>query len=142
MTFLISLVLLGSSLLASVSAIPTITQKGAKLFTSDGKQFFNKGMAYQGTPDDPLVVSCFPWEIRLCDKGWLEQDVNQCTLDANLMKTLAVNSIRVYHVDPQLSHDACMKVFADAGIYVWLDLDTFATYILQVSSPYSIVSKH
>lgn len=32
-----------SLLFSSVLAIPTITAKGAKLFTSDGKQFFNKG---------------------------------------------------------------------------------------------------
>lgn len=74
------------------------------------------GVAYQGTPDDPLV------------------NVEQCTLDVSLMKTIGANSIRVYHVDAQLDHDGCMKVLADAGIYVWLDLDTFTTYILQVST--------
>lgn len=45
------------------------------------------------------------------------------------MKHLGANSIRVYHVDPQAKHDDCMKTFADAGIYIWLDLDTFDTYI-------------
>lgn len=45
------------------------------------------------------------------------------------MKTLGANSIRVYHVDPRADHDGCMKTFADAGIYIWLDLDTFDTYI-------------
>jgi hypothetical protein len=129
-------VVLASALLTTTNAIPTITQKGAKLFTSDGNQFFLKGMyglsfpwrslttnntppglAYQGTPDDPLV------------------DATQCTLDANLMKTIGTNSIRVYHVDPQKDHDACMKIFADIGVYVWLDLDTFSTYILQVRLP-------
>ena len=69
------------------------------------------GVAYQLLPEDPLV------------------DNTQCTLDANLMKTLGANSIRVYHVDPQAKHDDCMKTFADAGIYVWLDLDTFNSYI-------------
>jgi hypothetical protein len=51
------------------------------------------------------------------------------------MKDLGVNSIRVYHVDPQSNHDDCMRTFADAGIYVWLDLDTVTTYILQ-EDPY------
>lgn len=45
------------------------------------------------------------------------------------MKTLGANSIRVYHIDPRANHDGCMKTFADAGIYIWLDLDTFDTYI-------------
>lgn len=49
------------------------------------------------------------------------------------MQTLGTNSIRVYHVDPSQDHDACMQTFEDAGIYVWLDLDTFTTYITQVS---------
>ena len=45
------------------------------------------------------------------------------------MKTLGANSIRVYHVDPKAEHDSCMKTFADAGIYIWLDLDTFNSAI-------------
>jgi hypothetical protein len=32
------------SLLSLVSAIPTISTKGSKFFTSDGNQFFLKGM--------------------------------------------------------------------------------------------------
>ena len=45
------------------------------------------------------------------------------------MKSIGTNSIRVYHVDPTAKHDDCMKTFADAGIYVWVDLDTFDTQI-------------
>lgn len=45
------------------------------------------------------------------------------------MRTLGVNSIRVYHVDPRANHDACMQTLADAGIYLWLDLDTFNSAI-------------
>ena len=47
------------------------------------------------------------------------------------MASLGTNSIRVYHVDPTANHDGCMEVFASKGIYVWLDLDTFTTEILQ-----------
>lgn len=46
------------------------------------------------------------------------------------MKTLGANSIRVYHVDPTADHDGCMSAFSDAGIYAWIDLDTFSTYII------------
>lgn len=100
--------------LDAVDAIATISAKGAKFFTSDGNQFFVKGIAYQLLPDDPLI------------------DNTQCGLDAKLMKSIGTNSIRVYHVDPSGDHDDCMKTFEDAGIYVWLDLDTFDTQIEQV----------
>ena len=66
------------------------------------------------TPDDPLL------------------DGNQCKLDAKQMADLGANTIRVYHVDPEGNHDACMKAFADQGIYLFLDLDTFDTMIDQV----------
>lgn len=48
------------------------------------------------------------------------------------MQTLGTNSIRVYHVDPSQSHDDCMTILANAGIYLWLDLDTFTTQIDEV----------
>lgn len=49
------------------------------------------------------------------------------------MKQLGANSIRVYHVDPNGDHSSCMRTFGDAGIYLWVDLDTFNTQIEQVS---------
>lgn len=129
--------ILGAALVAgyfmsSVQAIATISANGAKFFTSDGNQFFLKGMklyisqgralltlvsgvAYQLTPDDPLL------------------DTDQCTRDATLMKSIGTNSIRVYHVDPTQDHSSCMGIFADAGIYLWLDLDTFTSAMYQVS---------
>lgn len=55
---------------------------------------------------------------------------DQCKLDAALMQTLGTNSIRVYHVQANQSHDECMQTFSDAGIYTWIDLDTFDTYIV------------
>jgi hypothetical protein len=48
------------------------------------------------------------------------------------MKKLGVNTIRVYHVDPDADHDGCMNALADAGIYTMIDMDTFTTYILPV----------
>ncbi|KAK3387044.1 Glucanosyltransferase-domain-containing protein [Podospora didyma] len=97
---------------ATVEAIQTITAVGNKFFLKDGTQFFMKGIAYQLTPDDPLV------------------NEEQCGLDAALMKSLGANAIRVYHVDAKKDHDKCMSLFADAGIYTLIDLDTFDTYIL------------
>jgi hypothetical protein len=49
------------------------------------------------------------------------------------MKTLGANAIRVYHVDPVANHKPCMDAFAAAGIYAFIDLDTFDTQINQVS---------
>lgn len=117
----------------TVNAIATISTSGSKFFDSDGNQFFVKGkfvnkltrattanhipagIAYQLTENDPLI------------------DGDQCSRDATLMKTFGANAIRVYHVDPKSSHDDCMSAFADAGIYLFLDLDTFNTAILPVS---------
>lgn len=73
-------------------------------------------MSYQLRPKDPLI------------------DSDQCARDIKLMKELGVNCIRVYHVDPKANHDGCMNAFDEAGIYVTVDLDTFDTFILPVSS--------
>lgn len=107
--------LIALALGAVAAAIPTIEVKGSKFFTSDGDQFYVKGIAYQLVPDDPLI------------------DATQCSADASLMQSIGTNSIRVYHVEADGDHEDCMKVFADAGIYVWLDLDTFDTYVEQVT---------
>lgn len=69
------------------------------------------GVAYQLTPDDPLT------------------DAAQCKLDSALMQTLGANAIRVYHVDASGDHTSCMSTFSDAGIYLFVDLDTFTTAI-------------
>ncbi|KAK4656063.1 hypothetical protein QC762_307980 [Podospora pseudocomata] len=95
----------------TVEAIGPISSVGNKLFTPDGKQFFVKGIAYQLSPDDPLI------------------DTEQCKRDVELMKELGPNTIRVYHVDADKNHDGCMKAFNDAGITALIDLDTFDTYI-------------
>jgi 1,3-beta-glucanosyltransferase GAS1 len=72
-------------------------------------------VAYQLLPTDPLTNG------------------TQCGLDASLMKTLGANTIRVYHVDSSADHKDCMKTFADAGIYLFVDLDDFPTQIDQDS---------
>jgi hypothetical protein len=64
-------------------------------------------------------------------------DAAQCKRDAALMSSLTTNAIRVYHADPNGDHDGCMAAFADAGIYLLLDLDTFDTQINPVSLLYS-----
>ena len=48
------------------------------------------------------------------------------------MKELGANTIRVYHVDPTGDHDGCMTAFDNAGIYLFVDLETFDDSIVQV----------
>ncbi|KAG9229788.1 Glucanosyltransferase-domain-containing protein [Amylocarpus encephaloides] len=108
---LVAASLIASSAFRPIEAVPTVSAVGSKFFMSNGTQFFIKGIAYQKTPDDPLI------------------DTKQCQRDVALMKTLAANTIRVYHVDPSGDHTGCMSAFADAGIYLLLDLDTFNTVI-------------
>ncbi|KAB8230480.1 putative 1,3-beta-glucanosyltransferase [Aspergillus alliaceus] len=96
-----------------VNAIQTISAVGSKFFYEDGTQYFLKGIAYQLIPEDPLV------------------DTAQCKRDVARMAELGTNAIRVYHVDPKANHDGCMEALAAAGIYLFVDLDTFDTSIRQ-----------
>ncbi|KAI9046622.1 hypothetical protein LZ554_009365 [Drepanopeziza brunnea f. sp. 'monogermtubi'] len=110
--FLTGLALLISLSISAVhAAVPQISISGTKFFYSNGTQYYMKGIAYQLTEDDPLI------------------DTEQCQRDASLMATLGANAIRVYHVDPAGDHSGCMSAFADAGIYLLVDLDTFTTDI-------------
>lgn len=61
-------------------------------------------------------------------------DTAQCKRDFALMAELGTNAIRVYHVDPKANHDGCMEALAAAGIYLFVDLDTFDTSINQVKT--------
>ena len=56
-------------------------------------------------------------------------DTKQCEIDAELMAGMGVNTLRVFEVEAWRSHDGCMEAFDKRGIYIWLDLDTFDTYI-------------
>ncbi|KAI9934297.1 hypothetical protein ASPWEDRAFT_108792 [Aspergillus wentii DTO 134E9] len=105
--------LMGSLHALTAQAVPTISAVGSKFFYEDGKQYFLKGIAYQLVPEDPLI------------------DTAQCKRDIVRMSELGANAIRVYHVDPSADHKGCMKAFADAGIYLFVDLDTFNTQIEQ-----------
>ena len=71
-------------------------------------------IAYQLVSTDPLL------------------DEDQCKRDAASMRKLGANTIRVYHIDPTGDHSGCMSAFEDAGIYLFVDLDTFDTLINQV----------
>src|SRR4051812_12929879 len=51
-------------------------------------------------------------------------DPDVCSRDIKYFKELGVNTIRIYSVDNSVSHDECMGLLADAGIYLVLDVNT------------------
>jgi len=51
-------------------------------------------------------------------------DINTCARDIYMFQQLGINTIRVYSVDPELDHDECMTLLAQAGIYLVLDVNT------------------
>ncbi|KAI8055779.1 Glucanosyltransferase-domain-containing protein [Syncephalis plumigaleata] len=119
-TLLLLLVFISTN---GADALNPIVIKGHKMF--DGvtqEEFFVKGVAYQprgtGRITDPLA------------------DEAGCQRDVPLLKELNVNTIRVYQVDNGANHDKCMKLLADAGIYLLLDLPTPAQSINRLEPSY------
>ncbi|KAJ1818143.1 1 3-beta-glucanosyltransferase gel4 [Coemansia sp. RSA 2598] len=109
---------------SAVLAIDPIVIKGSKFFNEKtGEQFFFKGIAYQPRTGlttqnpDPLA------------------DTVGCKRDVELFKDLGINSIRVYEVDYNKNHDACMKMLEDAGIYLMLDMPS-PKYSINRAQPY------
>lgn len=94
---------------------------GNKFFDSrTGEQFFMKGIAYQPSRSmDELESAIDTHETKYIDPL---ADPKICLRDIPYLKELNINTIRVYSVDPSKSHDECMEAFADAGIYLLLDL--------------------
>ena len=125
-----TLVAAAAGLLASVAAIPTISVKGSKFYTSDGAQFYIKGQQFNVHSKTAFLTISAGIAYQLTDEDPLINGT-QCALDASLMKTLGANTIRVYHVDGSADHSDCMNTFADAGIYLFVDMDTFDTAIDQ-----------
>lgn len=61
-------------------------------------------------------------------------DADGCKRDLKKFKDLGLNTIRVYSVDNSKDHDECMKVLAEAGIYLVLDVNT-PKYALNRAEP-------
>ncbi|KAI9300182.1 Glucanosyltransferase, partial [Cunninghamella echinulata] len=117
--------LVTSFFLKLVIALNPIVIKGHKFFDAITKdQFFIKGVAYQPRTGvnslDPLA------------------DPNACARDAELMKKLGLNVIRVYQVDPTKDHTECMNLFAEAGIYLMLDIASPQNCINRETPEYTL----
>ncbi|KAM5435585.1 1,3-beta-glucanosyltransferase [Microsporum canis] len=101
-------VALGASSALAGSVTP-VTVKGNAFFKGD-ERFYIRGLDYQPGGSSKVVDPIA--EIDLCKR------------DLENFKDLGVNTIRVYHVDNTKNHDECMKLLADAGIYLVLDVNT------------------
>ncbi|KAF3909867.1 hypothetical protein ABW21_db0205897 [Orbilia brochopaga] len=103
--------LAGLASLAALAAadLPPITIKGTA-FMAGNDRFYVRGVDYQpggaSDPKDPLA------------------DTAICGRDLPYFKELGINAIRVYTIDSAQNHDQCMKMLADAGIYLILDVNT------------------
>ncbi|KAJ1728516.1 1 3-beta-glucanosyltransferase gel4 [Coemansia sp. Benny D160-2] len=114
-------------LVSQTQAIDPLVIKGSKWFNSKtGEQFFIKGVDYQ-----PDITSTSSYLDPLADK-------TICTRDVPYLKDLGVNAVRVYQTEPYGNHDDCMKMLADAGIYVMLDLGTPNESIDRNSPSYDV----
>lgn len=58
------------------------------------------------------------------------------------MQILGANAIRVYHVNETADHSGCMNAFAARGIYVFVDLDSFKTYVSFVRATQNRADQH
>jgi len=98
-----------------INAIPTIEVHGNKFFYSNGTQFYIKGVAYQ--KDTSEIISGETYIDPLANK-------EACKRDIPYLQELQTNLIRVYAIDGLKSHEACLDMLSDAGIYVLADLSS------------------
>lgn len=109
--------LIGAASLASASPavekrqntkVPHIVVRGNAFFAGNDR-FFVRGIDYQpgGSSEnkDPLA------------------DTKVCLRDLEEFKKLGVNTVRVYSTDNSKDHKACMDAYAQAGIYLLLDIN-------------------
>lgn len=89
-------------------ALEPVEVKGNAFFAGNDR-FYIRGVDYQpggsSSLDDPLSRTA------------------TCRRDIKYFKELGINTIRIYSIDNTADHDECMKLLADAGIYVVFDVN-------------------
>jgi len=96
------------------AAIETIEMKNRHFYGSEsGDPFFIRGVDYQPGGSAKFKKGHDPLS-----------DIDTCSRDIYLFQKLGINTIRVYSIDPDLNHDECMTLMAQAGIYLVLDVNT------------------
>ena len=107
-------------------AIEPIEIKGSKFFyQNNGSQLFLKGVVYQQVPSDHELGSVSSNLARSSvDDIYVDplSDPSACRRDIPFLQQLQTNVVRSYGIDDTQSHDECMSLFANAGIYVLIDL--------------------
>jgi len=91
--------------------VPHIITKGNKFFDSDtGMEFRMKGMAYYPRPNSGELadVGNYDWVADEHEAVWKPH--------VKVMKDLGVNTIRLYSIDPSVSHDKFMCACSEAEI--------------------------
>lgn len=85
--------------------------------SEDGKVFQIIGVDYQ--PGGASAYDPNSGEDVLSDNNY-----ENCKRDAYLFQQLGINTIRVYSINPWVSHDSCVSLFNAAGIYIVIDTNT------------------
>lgn len=94
--------------------VPPIVIKGKHFVdSSTGNRFQMKGVDYQ--PGGSASYSGLADPLS---------NAKQCARDIFVMKTLGVNTVRVYTVNPALDHSECMTLLAAANMYLVLDVNS------------------
>lgn len=96
---------------AALADVDPVVAYGSKFFyQTNGTQFFIKGVAYQ--------------EPSSSDTSFIDplSDLSTCQRDIPYLTAIDTNTIRVYGVQTNESHADCVNAFADAGIYLIIDL--------------------
>ncbi|KAH3901027.1 1,3-beta-glucanosyltransferase SCDLUD_002497 [Saccharomycodes ludwigii] len=98
------------------SKTPPVTVKGNAFWitntssSTNTTRFYIRGVDYQpgGSSNltDPLA------------------DEDACARDVKYFEELGINTVRVYTIDNSESHDSCMKILQEHGIYLILDVNT------------------
>ncbi|KAJ9150701.1 1,3-beta-glucanosyltransferase [Pleurostoma richardsiae] len=106
--------------------IEPVTIRGRYLWRG-GERFLIKGVVYQDHRR-PRVRELRPDPIA-------DDRLEDVRRDVALFKELGLNTIFLFWVDNSKSHDAVMKLLADAGIYVLVGLSNLK-HVIQRSNPY------
>ncbi|KAJ6130947.1 hypothetical protein N7523_001407 [Penicillium sp. IBT 18751x] len=109
----LSLLSLATLVGTAVADLDPIVIKGSKFFySSNNTQFYLRGVAYQQD-----TTSSTGYKDPLADAA-------ACKRDVPIMAELRTNVIRTYSINATADHSECMKLLAEAGIYVISDLSS------------------